>query len=151
MRLAPPIPALLQREALYGGVTIHHKHFPAGTDLAVTAMALGQNEAYYEDPAEFKPERWLSPVANKDGKDEDLKRAQSAFFVFAAGSRGCVGRNLAYIEMMTLFARLVYRCDVRRAHGDRRGDDGTGRFDIQDVFLAEKDGPMLEFRLREDT
>ena len=72
MRLAPLAPGPLQRKALAGGVTIDvgagNTHtFPAGTDLAVPALAIMRNPACYTDPLTFDPERWLSD----EDKDED--------------------------------------------------------------------------------
>jgi len=71
MRLAPPVPGPLLRTALAGGVTndvgAGDTHsFPAGTDLAVPALAIMRNPACYTDPSTFHPERWLSDDEDKD-------------------------------------------------------------------------------------
>ena len=59
------------------------------------------------------PERWYS-------KPEMIKH-QDAFAPFSTGPFGCIGKNLALMELRTLTARLILEYDVSLAPGE----DGT--------------------------
>jgi len=64
---------------------------------------------------------------------------------------------MAYAELTMTLARVLYLYDMRLAPGSRLGegsvDAGSGRrrgveFQLEDIFTAEKDGPLVEFRVR---
>lgn len=57
-------------------------------------------------PDSFIPERWLGDArfAN-DRKD--------AFQPFLFGARNCIGRNLAYAEMRSILARVMWNFDIK--------------------------------------
>ena len=54
------------------------------------------NSFAYPDPHTFKPERWCG--------DPDLKQH---FTAFALGTRGCIGKRFAEVEMLAFVTRLV--------------------------------------------
>ena len=165
MRLAPPVPALLPRETLTGGIDIDSHHFPAGTVVGVPTYALHHKEEYFPLAFTFKPERWLheDPDADADpamnghmeekrdmiGDDkvaiESLKLAQSAFCPFSIGPRGCIGKGVAYAEVGVAVARLLWLYDLRLVEEAPMGCRG---YAIRDLFVAGKDGPVVQFRLR---
>ncbi|KAK5267909.1 cytochrome P450 1 subfamily A member 2, partial [Exophiala xenobiotica] len=51
------------------------------------------------DPSVFRPERWL---------DEAGKELQQFFLVFTTGPRGCIGRNVTYLEQYVMLASFVH-------------------------------------------
>ena len=64
-----------------------------GVQLTVYSWALHRNKKLFgEDAAEFRPERWL--------EQRRISRLASMllFFSFGSGSRGCLGRNLAWMD-----------------------------------------------------
>jgi len=84
-----------------------------------------------------------------------VELAQSGFFPFSFGPRGCIGKNLASMEMRTVVARTVWLYDMRLEPGSTVGDVEAGaeevrrkEFKMQDRWQAEKDRPMVQFRLR---
>ena len=165
MRLAPPVPALLPREVLAGGLDIDGHHFPAGTVVGVPTYALHHNEKYFPDAAAFTPERWLHEDGDAEGhgKSEDygwekkegitdsrtstesLKLAQSAFCPFSIGPRGCIGKGVACAELGVAVARLLWLYDLRLVEEDGVKD---GEYAITDLFVAGKRGPVVQYRLR---
>lgn len=149
MRLAPGVPSLLLREALPGGVTISGHHFPEGTDLGVAAGVIHRNPDNFADPNAFKPSRWIAKEGLKED-DEDIQRAQAAFIPFSIGPRACVGRSLAISELMIGLARLLWRMDLRRLPGSTVGSAADGTYKLLDCFIAQKEGPMVQFRTRHD-
>jgi cytochrome P450 len=121
LRFSPPVGGYLPREVLAGGMTIDGHHLPEGTVVGCAAYAIHHNAAYFSDSFEYQPERWL-----KSSKEE-LERQQSAFCPFSLGPRGCIGRNMAYMELMTAVARAVWLYDLRLAGWLGEGWRGVGR------------------------
>lgn len=88
-----------------------------------------------------------------------MARAESAFSPFSAGPRGCVGKNLAYLELMITLGRVLYRMDMVRVNDDeQKGKVGGGdpygvwgrrherQYQLRDYFIAAKDGPWVRVR-----
>ena len=168
MRLAPSVGGLLPREALPGGMTVDGEAIPAGTVVGTPHYTIHHNPDYFPDPFSFVPERWIAGSvldkaagqAPRTVGEREVSRAQSAFCAFSVGPRGCIGKGLAYVEMMTTLAWTLFAYDLRRAVGvvdPSEGDDsGTaewgrdrvGEYQLVDTFTSLKNGPMVEFRPR---
>ncbi|KAL1792555.1 hypothetical protein ACET3X_009062 [Alternaria dauci] len=151
MRLAPPVAAPLWRtmrmqESIAGHV------FAKGTDLASCPYAIQRNPNYFPNPHEYIPERWLP----ENQSEEALKLAKRAFIPFSLGSRGCLGKNIAYMELTTSLAQIVFRADWKCAEGPvgtvgetRIGTKGAVNFEIKAYFTSEKHGPFIQFAPRD--
>lgn len=61
-----------------------------------------RDESAFEKAEEFIPERWLGEVG---------KQPQPNFITFSAGARGCIGRNISYLEQLVLTSSVVRRYD----------------------------------------
>src|ERR1700709_2841304 len=68
------------------------------------------DESIYVNADSFVPERWCS-------KPEMVKH-KDAFAPFSAGPFGCIGKNLAMMELRTLTTRLILEYDVVFAPGE---------------------------------
>lgn len=55
------------------------------------------------DAERFLPERWLGEAA---------KDLQKYFMPFSAGGRGCIGRNISYLEQAVLLSTMVWRYEL---------------------------------------
>jgi len=85
------LPAYLPRVVAEGGYEIHGKFVPGGTEIACNPWVTNQNTEFYgKDAAEYVPERWLGPMKQK------MERYD---FAFGFGSRACLGKSLALLEM----------------------------------------------------
>ncbi|PFH57170.1 hypothetical protein XA68_15415 [Ophiocordyceps unilateralis] len=160
MRLSPSVGGILPRQVLPGGITIQGQSLPAGTVVGTPHYAIHHNDDYYPTPFAYAPERWLiretNPVTGGATTEDDVARAQSAFCPFSIGPRGCIGKGLAYAEMTTALARMLFLYDVRKAVGvEDPGEGRVGRewgrhrvdeFQLRDTFTSAKNGPMVEFR-----
>ncbi|RDW60060.1 putative cytochrome P450 67 [Coleophoma crateriformis] len=161
MRLSPPVGGILPREVLPGGIDIDGLHIPEGCVVGTPHYAIHHNADYYPSPFTFNPERWItdsSPFVTRDS----VTLAQSAFCPFSIGSRGCIGKGVAYVELMTSLARVVWLYDMRKAQqepwmskiGEGSADQEFGRqrvaeYQMKDSFTSFKDGPWVEFLARE--
>ncbi|KAM0715721.1 hypothetical protein Q7P37_009221 [Cladosporium fusiforme] len=126
LRLSPPVPSTLPREVLKGGISIDGNYVPEGTIVGVPAYAIHRNPEYFPKPNVFYPERWMatedetatstsSPSMNIPRTRHSVSLARQAFVAFSQGSRGCIGRQLAYYELHTALAHLLFRFDIRLA------------------------------------
>jgi hypothetical protein len=176
MRLSPSVGGLLPREVLIGGIEIDGEQIPAGTVVGVPSYTMQHNEEYYPSAWEFRPERWIAG-SEKGVTSESVARAQSAFCPFSVGPRGCIGKGklnipleivvgwlanhdcvgMAYAEMTTTIARMVYMYDMRLAPGSTLGKGNprlaygrqrTTEFQLKDSFTSIKEGPEVQFRAR---
>ncbi|KAI8227656.1 hypothetical protein K4K54_002781 [Colletotrichum sp. SAR 10_86] len=102
LRLLPPVCTGLHRVTPPEGYEIDGHWIAGGTVVAVPIYTAHRNPAFFPEPERYAPERWLS---------EKAKDAQASFIPFSAGARGCIGRNITYIEQMMLLASLVRRYD----------------------------------------
>lgn len=172
--MSPGVGGILPREVLPGGIDIDGHHFPPGVDVGVPIYAIQHHDAYYPQPWEFIPERWvvntdferqLEPSEAGDdsirqiGSPESVALAKSAFCPFGLGLRGCVGKSMAYKEISIVIARLVWLYEMRLSPGRSEGEGNpeagvqsgrhrVGEYQCRDMFVLKAKGPIVEFRLR---
>lgn len=72
---------------------------PAGTDVFICSWLLHRHPAYWEQPDEFRPERF-SPA-------NEAQRHRYVYLPFSAGPRHCIGESFAMAEMMIHLAVLA--------------------------------------------
>lgn len=89
LRLSMANPSRLPRVVPAPGWTFKELHFPAGTVVSCTPYSLHLNPEVFDDPHTFKPERWFEP-------SEEMMRDA---IPFGLGSRQCIARNLATVEL----------------------------------------------------
>jgi cytochrome P450 len=109
LRMHSPVGLSLERHVPDGGVTISGHQIPANTIVGINPWVLHYDSKVFPEPDSFLPERWLS----KDSKK--LAEMEKSFFAFGAGSRYCIGRNVAMMEMTKLIPQLLREYDVRLA------------------------------------
>ncbi|KAF2735054.1 cytochrome P450 [Polyplosphaeria fusca] len=104
LRVYPPVPNALPRQAAPDGSTVAGTYVPPGTIISVPHLAMYKSEKNFRRAREFIPERWLGDEEFKD----DAKHALQPFHI---GSRDCLGKNMAYHEMRLIMAKVVYNFD----------------------------------------
>lgn len=135
-------------------MTIDDHFFPEGTVVGVPQYAIHHNEDYFLDSFKFSPERWIpSPTRPQSAIDEMRK----AFEPFGVGIRGCVGKNLAYLQLKLTLAHFLWRFDIRECESDKGvGSGGRGlgvgreredEYQLWDALGAVRNGPIIEVRL----
>ncbi|CAK8989510.1 Cytochrome P450 3A21 (CYPIIIA21) (Cytochrome P450 CM3A-10) [Durusdinium trenchii] len=68
----------------------------------INFFGLHYNKKGWNRPNEFVPERWIDPSVDAD-RDPD----QRLYCPFAIGKRACLGRQFAYIEMLTVISMIL--------------------------------------------
>ncbi|KAF9887605.1 hypothetical protein FE257_009818 [Aspergillus nanangensis] len=102
LRIFPPVSFGLPRRTPPEGAAICGDFIPGDTSVSISAYVVHHNEEVFPTPEDYRPERWLGD----GGKD-----LQPYFVAFSTGARGCIGRNISYLEQTVLLASLVHRYD----------------------------------------
>ncbi|KAI1328958.1 cytochrome P450 [Xylariaceae sp. FL0255] len=103
MRIYSPLPFALPSVVPEGGDTVDGHFIPSGVTVSTARFAASNCKANFDRPSEFIPERWME----KNSRD-----ALDASQPFSLSARGCLGRNLAWMEMNTILAKLHFKYDL---------------------------------------
>ncbi|RAL14685.1 cytochrome P450 [Aspergillus homomorphus CBS 101889] len=133
IRLFPPAPSINPRLVPEGGGVINGSFVPGGVSVSVPHYATYRSARNFAFPDCFLPERWLGAAQYSEDRRE-------AFQPFSFGPKACIGRNLAYAEMRTVLAKLLW-------HFDLTMDEKCSRWDESRTYVVW-DKPDLWLRLR---
>ncbi|KIW01823.1 uncharacterized protein PV09_06675 [Verruconis gallopava] len=130
LRCYPPVPGALPR-AVPGdkGAIIDGAWVPSGTAVSVYQTAACRSPKNFRDPDAFVPERWL-------GDARYANDVRDACQPFGYGPRNCVGRNLAYMEMRIILARLLWNFDLELCDESRNWRE-------QKAFILYEKPPLM--------
>ncbi|TPX07299.1 uncharacterized protein E0L32_010796 [Thyridium curvatum] len=158
LRMSPPAPACLWREVVApAGLVVDGVHVPHGVDVGMSIYAIQHSERQYTNPFSYHPERWL-----EDDGAGSIEKARAAFNPFSIGARNCLGAGLARAETMLTLARLLWLGDFQVAAQKDLAPVGAGNpgaasgrhrdheYQLFEHITAQKQGPWLQFRARED-
>ncbi|CZT44681.1 related to benzoate-para-hydroxylase (cytochrome P450) [Rhynchosporium secalis] len=160
LRMSPSVPGILPREVCSGGAKIDGEFIPEGVDVSVGIYSIHHNSNYFPEPYELRPGRWINRDFQSagDGKrlsindsfgvgTEEVELAQKAFCAFSLGPRGCIGKNMAYMEMMLAMARVLFLFDIEATGslGEGQTRNGNVEYGLGDTFNAVKEGPTVRF------
>ncbi|THC94257.1 hypothetical protein EYZ11_006266 [Aspergillus tanneri] len=90
---------------------------------------LHANPSLFSKPREWIPERWLAD--NPDFTDVERRNLKDFVMPFTTGTRACIGRNLAYMEISITLAALVMSFEWKMADGP-----------IEDNFAVDINGSL---------
>ncbi|KAJ3494432.1 hypothetical protein NLG97_g4078 [Lecanicillium saksenae] len=79
-------------------------HIPKVAAVVANHWSLDMDEAVFEDPDKFEPDRWLN--------NADLPLA-----AFGFGRRTCPGRHLAQSSLLLVISRLLWAFDIKWKNG----------------------------------
>ncbi|KAK5662279.1 hypothetical protein OQA88_8185 [Cercophora sp. LCS_1] len=146
IRMQPIAGSLYERHVPSPGLTLPNGVFiPPGTAVGLNPYIASRNTSIFGlDAEEFRPERWLQlPGENTDTWNARLRVQRSvADLIFGAGSRICLGRNLAIVESYKIAATLFNRYDL--AH---EGKDGG--YEMRGGWLRTTKRLMVRVAVRE--
>jgi cytochrome P450 len=122
MRLHPAGPLLLPREATEACKILGYD-IPKGTTVLINAWAISRDPKHWEDPEDFKPERFESGIV-------DFKGTNFEYTPFGSGRRICPGMIFAEANMEIVLATLLYHFDWELPGGAK----------VEEVDMTEKMG-----------
>ena len=106
MRLHPPI-AILVKKCTRTFQLKHPDHakpieIPEGIPVLIHAYAIHRDEAYYENPSEFNPDRF------KDVSDARRLNDEGKLLIFGGGPRTCLGIKFALAQIKAATCEIVH-------------------------------------------
>jgi cytochrome P450 len=126
MRLYPPvyfIDRVNNENDVFDGLEI-----PKDSTLLFSMYEIHRHKDFWEDPEEFKPERFTDP-----------KKYSSCYYPFGAGPRMCIGNNFAMYEMVLAIAELVERYEI---------SSSPAPIQIKPLISLKPENSVLEFKKR---
>ncbi|KAM0436684.1 hypothetical protein ACHAPT_002393 [Fusarium lateritium] len=117
MRVCPGIGLAPERVVPEGGYVLPDGRFiPAGTKVGLNPAVTSRDSGVFgTDVDVFVPERWLrQDRETEDAFNQRFRRMHDVLdFVFGGGTRVCLGKNLAKLEIYKAIATLYSLYDVR--------------------------------------
>nr|WCC58117.1 cytochrome P450 [Pharsalia antennata] len=103
MRILPVTP-IIERYA-ESDIDLGNKIIPAGTNILISVFNLHRSEAYWKNPLEFNPDRFLP--------EEVAERHPYAYIPFSGGPRNCIGMKYALMMMKTTVAHVIRNYEIK--------------------------------------
>ncbi|KAG5540252.1 hypothetical protein RHGRI_020471 [Rhododendron griersonianum] len=130
-RLHPVLPLLVPKRpnqsSIVGGYTI-----PKDTRVFLNVWAIHRDPEAWDDPSEFKPERFLS-----DASEWDYNGNNFQFLPFRSGRRICAGLPLAEKMVMYALALVLHSFNWKVPEGEEI--ELSGKFGI----VMKKSKPLI--------
>jgi cytochrome P450 len=128
LRVSMANPTRLPHVVPIEGWVFKGAHFSGGSVVGCSAYELHFNPTIFPEPGEFMPERWLDAT-------EDMSKY---WFAFGAGSRACIARNLATLELQFATERLARSNVLEGARAVQ------GKVEIYEWFNSKVKGEKIE-------
>ncbi|KAL6250930.1 hypothetical protein RBB50_001138 [Rhinocladiella similis] len=123
LRIRPPVLGSVYRETPPEGLQVDDTYIPGAVTVLTPMYAIQTSPKAYVDPLEYVPERWTT--------QPELVLNKAAWFPFLLGPYGCIGKQVALMELRISIAKLVLAFDIQFAPGE----DGTAFMtDTMDCF-----------------
>jgi cytochrome P450 len=119
-RVHPAIAMILERLVPPQGMEIAGEFIPGGTVVGCSPWVMHrQPEIFGEDVDTWRPERWMT---NSDEDEHRIKKMNMVMFQFGGGSRTCLGKHIALLEMYKLVPSFLRRFEVNQTSPANRRD-----------------------------
>ncbi|KAI9737355.1 MAG: hypothetical protein M1834_009509 [Cirrosporium novae-zelandiae] len=143
-RMHPGVGLILERYVPAGGLSLPDGRFiQPGTIVGINPWVVAKDKNIYgEDPDSYVPERWLKADGESDKEFEQrLRKMQNADLTFGQGSRICVGKNLALMEVWKVVSTLFSVYDINLK-------DPKKEWHIQNSWFVRQEGIDVTIRRR---
>jgi cytochrome P450 len=134
-RIYPVVPTALPRIVTGGGATVCGYVLPPGTRVGVPQYSMNRSSQHFTNPDIYAPERFLRA---KEYANDRLDVIQP----FSVGPRNCIGKSLAWAEIRTILARLVWNFQFEMV--DKNRDWGRQK----EFILWDKPSLMVRLTAR---
>ncbi|CAJ1967485.1 unnamed protein product [Sphenostylis stenocarpa] len=141
LRLHPPSPFVLRESTK--NCTIAGYDIPGKTQLFTNVWAIGRDPKHWDNPLEFRPQRFLSKD-NESGKmgQVDLRGQHYQLLPFGSGRRGCPGTSLALKVVHTTLAAMIQCFEWK---GEENNEEYCGSVDMKEgpSFILSRAQSMI--------
>ncbi|KAL3628919.1 hypothetical protein CASFOL_027965 [Castilleja foliolosa] len=114
LRLHSPVPLLVPRESTQDTKVMGYD-IKAGTQVMINAWAIARDPTLWENPEDFRPERFLESSI-------DFKGQHFEYIPFGAGRRGCPGIAFGVAMNELGLAKLVHHFNFALPNGEKEED-----------------------------
>ncbi|KAI6682785.1 hypothetical protein NL676_028698 [Syzygium grande] len=128
LRLHPPLPLLVPR-ATIEDCKIRGYEIPEGTTVFINVTAISTDPKCWENPEEFRPERFLNSSIDFNGQNYEL-------LPFGSGRRGCPGIHFGVVIVELAMANLLHRFNWKLPEG----------MSVEDIDMEEDYGLTTQKR-----
>lgn len=105
LRIFPPITGFMSKEVPADGDTWKGMCFPPGTRIGLCMWGICRNaHVWGTDADQFRPERWLNA-----SPEQRAVMDSTLDLVFGSGKWGCLGRNIAQLELNKVLVEVRAR------------------------------------------
>ena len=102
LRYSPITSGFMPRISHSKGIALQGGYYiPPNYEIAINLIGVHNNKGVWKDPHLYDPTRFLD--------NEECKRD---VFAFSYGHRNCIGRNLAWLEIMVIIANILKDYDI---------------------------------------
>ena len=137
MRVHPGVGPSLERLVPPEGAELCGQLIPGGTTVGISAWTVNFDKGVFGSDADvFHPERWL------EASEEQLKRMERTWFSFGYGTRACIGKNIAILEMTKLVPTLLRRYNLEWAAEE-------DEWKISGYFFCKQSGVIMRLTPRD--
>jgi len=115
LRVHPPTSILLERVVSPAGLVLPDgRTLKPGTIVSMNGWTINHNETVFgQDANAFNPDRWLKGEEETEDEFQNrLRRMKRADMAFGYGTRSCLGKPIAYLEIYKLVPTLFGLFDV---------------------------------------
>ncbi|KIV98381.1 uncharacterized protein PV09_09786 [Verruconis gallopava] len=131
-RLHPSIQYQLPRYVPRGGSQVGPHRLPEGSICGISPAAMNRSkEIFGEDAEDWSPDRW---IARNEDEENTIKERNALLTTFGMGSRVCIGKNLAMVEMYKFTAQFFRHFDAELVDKSRPWVIKTQWFAFQHDF-----------------
>jgi cytochrome P450 len=136
LRLHPTGPIIVRESSEH--CTIAGYKIPAKTRLFVNVWAIGRDPKHWENPLEFRPERFIGEKSQLDVRGQHFH-----LLPFGSGRRGCPGTSLALQVVQTTLATLIHFFEWKVVGGDGDGDGGAANMEEEPGLTLPRAHPLV--------
>ncbi|CAN9426650.1 unnamed protein product [Alternaria alternata] len=135
LRIHPGAQLSLPRTVPRGGMELCGQFIPEGYTVGINAAVMHFDRRVFGQDADiFNPDRWMDPVrANQMDK---------YMMSFGGGTRTCIGKNIALIELHKLSPQLVWNYHFEFY------DAGQTQWHTRNTFFARQEGMVVRVKVR---
>ena len=128
LRLYPPASSTRSGEPGYTISDSHGLKYPTEDCLIwMISHAVQRDPAYWPQPDDFVPERWLTEPG------DPMYPVKGAWRPFEHGPRACIGIELSMIELKLVVALVARRFDIKAVYGEVDAMKGRGKGELRTV------------------
>ncbi|XP_005186335.2 probable cytochrome P450 4ad1 [Musca domestica] len=105
LRLYPSVPLIARTNRK--AIDINGTKIARRTTVIMCLIAMGYNEKYFDNPCEFRPERFANASDRENKGIEAFKSVP-----FSAGPRKCIAERFATLELKSLLSQVIRNYEI---------------------------------------